>query len=822
MKKCLLTLMFGLTGLASAVAANVGDYVYTATNRYKVIGANLVTNGSFAQNTTGWTTFNGNQMDAEKWALNLEAGPEGQNTIQSTNPDANEMAQSIPLEGGKVYVVSYQAKALVTTTTTSKMGNFCYAEAYTNATGGFSKSDAGYRSVIGAVAYNTGWTTITDTIVCNNPEYLQIVFQNIREGVELTNFTVNEVTQISDDRELDKVVAYANSLLANSSFTNGREDLEAAIAMLEELRSEESESVINDIISSFRNESIKNFLDANTVDMTSRVPNASFDEINMTNMLKTNGKIGVWNTTGGRYITRAASSPFETKYLERSTTAISPLGEGTVSQKIDVPEGKYMLSVDLLAKVYYYSKTTPYVVNPDSSFAGIRLVANHDTTLCQPIFSSKLNTYTVYTDVNAGDSLSICVLMPKDVGHMVCMDNFQLRKIGGTAEDVEAYYVAKSFAVSKDNLNAAIENATTNMNNSRYFYGKDSLNIAIRLATQIRDTATVAASLDAGRDSLNTSLNVYYKINKLYRTLYDDIAIAEEKLADNTMPNGRSALAEALDHAKMFIAGLSPDPTDKVADDQATLAEGQALEAALTAFVLANTETADEAYPFALWYRESTAPSYVSQLAADAVVTSGNASLYVDNGLFAEHTLNSRFAYLNNGITTEANQYGLQVYYATKNKTVLSILNLTAGDQVTIDWSMANTSHSVYISSGNATTTYTTGETVAFTKLGSLAKVDSHKLLSDNAQGVGGSCRSVMTMTADGSLDFYFGSSATTMRIGYVSIKHADPTGVQAVDTSTTHHSAIYNINGQRMDGTRVSQLKKGIYIVNGKKLLVK
>ena len=41
--------------------------------------------------------------------------------------------------------------------------------------------------------------------------------------------------------------------------------------------------------------------------------------------------------------------------------------------------------------------------------------------------------------------------------------------------------------------------------------------------------------------------------------------------------------------------------------------------------------------------------------------------------------------------------------------------------------------------------------------------------------------------------------------------------GIKAVETTETENNAIYNLAGQR-----VSKMQKGIYIVNGKKVLVK
>lgn len=44
-----------------------------------------------------------------------------------------------------------------------------------------------------------------------------------------------------------------------------------------------------------------------------------------------------------------------------------------------------------------------------------------------------------------------------------------------------------------------------------------------------------------------------------------------------------------------------------------------------------------------------------------------------------------------------------------------------------------------------------------------------------------------------------------------------DTTGIDAIENSVLSGNAVYNINGQRM-----SVLRKGINIVNGKKVIIK
>lgn len=78
-------------------------------------------------------------------------------------------------------------------------------------------------------------------------------------------------------------------------------------------------------------------------------------------------------------------------------------------------------------------------------------------------------------------------------------------------------------------------------------------------------------------------------------------------------------------------------------------------------------------------------------------------------------------------------------------------------------------------------------------------------------------------MTADGSLDFYFGSSSSTMRISYIGITYAENIidGIEKMETSSVNNAKVYTLSGQFV-GTSLKGLKKGIYIRNGHKYVVK
>ena len=62
-------------------------------------------------------------------------------------------------------------------------------------------------------------------------------------------------------------------------------------------------------------------------------------------------------------------------------------------------------------------------------------------------------------------------------------------------------------------------------------------------------------------------------------------------------------------------------------------------------------------------------------------------------------------------------------------------------------------------------------------------------------------------------------SNASTFALDFDDI---ELTGIGQTTFSTVTNSPIYNINGQKMSATKTSDLPKGLYIVNGKKIIVK
>lgn len=234
--------------------------------------------------------------------------------------------------------------------------------------------------------------------------------------------------------------------------------------------------------------------------------------------------------------------------------------------------------------------------------------------------------------------------------------------------------------------------------------------------------------------------------------------------------------------------------------------------------------TDDEQYLFVKWANEKGA-SFTSELDNIETITSSDATVYLELADFAGHSLNDRFAF--NATKTNVSLdplNGLKVNLTTKNMVSMSVLSLRKGDRVTIDWDMADASQGIYITSANVKYTNTEGKEIELTKTGKTAENCIYP--TDNtdgfaADGLTGKARHIFTMTANGTLDIYQGSTNSTLRVSYVGIKSAGSTVIRPIQKDAPRWGSedIYDLQGRKVSK---EHLKKGIYLQGGRKITVR
>lgn len=279
MKKRLLLSVFAAMTAVFTYAHEVGDYVYTYSQRMCVSSANLLTNGNFADATNGWTSVEGGAIDANAWSSEAGTGPNGENVLTSMGADLKgSLCQTLAVEVGKTYVVSFWVKGEATESTTT-------AQAFINMDGSLTKVTTpdvfAPVEVISSVTYTTDWTEVVGVVAVSDTlsahegvPTLVINLSSVPANISVTNFAVNEANEVYDVRKLQRIVDQAKVLMNVPEFSGDQSELQGAIEVAEGGISQNQfddfstgESVYEALKLAF-----EGFLDKSSVDLKGLIP----------------------------------------------------------------------------------------------------------------------------------------------------------------------------------------------------------------------------------------------------------------------------------------------------------------------------------------------------------------------------------------------------------------------------------------------------------------------------------------------------------------------------------------------------------------------
>ena len=276
----------------NTLAFEVNSYVYTASQRLKITGENLLTNGNFAEALDGWTNADGEAVNQETWSVEAEAGPNGEAALKALNATAgNALCQVLMLDPG-TYVVSYQTKLpadgivyassestsnnVTTLSTPSTNQHDIFVNTDGNRNRVLSATEAPVRSVANSWTYvGTDWKTINYAVTIEEGEILVLHFEKCAAESMLANFTVQLAEEVYDNRAFLNRIAYAKTLMNEPEFNteaaaDNRGTLEYIISVVEQLTENsgmESEAEAQDMLSGF-NEAFEDFLGVTSVNLT--------------------------------------------------------------------------------------------------------------------------------------------------------------------------------------------------------------------------------------------------------------------------------------------------------------------------------------------------------------------------------------------------------------------------------------------------------------------------------------------------------------------------------------------------------------------------
>lgn len=297
MKKRLLFAALALVCTANTFAFEVGEYVFTKTQRLKVTGDNILTNYDFSNGTEGWTdATNSGKLDPDTWLVESEnaPGPNGENAIvsQAANEgDATALCRVFYFDAENEgafapgdYLISYQIKGNTDLNTTcGETIGANYAGIFVNTDGSFAQvASTEEAPVVGVATVTTmtdDWITVNYFVSIPDKEYLVMRFERMATDVMLTNFAIQSVEEVFDTRILEKTIMMAETLIADENFN--KEDAEAEKESLQKTINQAKKMIENnqlDNLSTGENLSSKllndltKFMDVTSMDLQSLMP----------------------------------------------------------------------------------------------------------------------------------------------------------------------------------------------------------------------------------------------------------------------------------------------------------------------------------------------------------------------------------------------------------------------------------------------------------------------------------------------------------------------------------------------------------------------
>lgn len=850
-------MMAAIAGLATpSFAYQQGDAVYTFNGKFKIIGENMLTNGDFSDGVNGWTGLTGNAVPTDTFSVVPAGGPDGMNCLQvsmsggtlGTNlHNSANFRQSVRLTPGN-YVFTYKVKALTggcTSNTRSSGRNDNYQDVFLNNSGkspylSTNEADNITSSVAAYVETEAGnWMTVSYNYRVEADEYVNFEFFNLIQYDCFADFGVYPVEQVGDDRLLQDAVNTLEAFVADETNFPGAADYLAG--PIEDLKAsmENPDLTVDDVngmvsmILGSDGSALQEYLNTISADVSKYFNYFTFDDCAEKSANK--GAADGWTENGGRWGVSAPWSDFTTRHIFAEINGGYGLGAGSQYQSAFLPKGKYLYMVQASAYQYYTAAKETYIVDWYNQRSGLKYFINADSVDMTDVPTWKSNTYFHVFDVaNDGEQTLGFYRAANEAasgndrnrvsgGGRVRFDNMHIRILGVTDEDVERFFLENNLADAQNSLKTMIDSAKTVIADSRYIWGKDVLQDSINVSQGIYDQYTNAVQEDI--DKLNDQMPLmrdairdYYAINKEYTQLGDDIAAANKLTGDETRPNGKDELRAAITTADTYYKSLN---AQSERDSLQLVKTDSLLNDAVGDFYLANAS-----------YQT---PGYINLVNDD--FTDGTNGWSVDNGTGTAvwkasdidvPTYKGRAVVFNRGVTATDNKYIVKDVYIKKTGiyefsatcAVHSSAWSEIGENQTYTYLIAGADSVNVITKGDGSKKQQIGEWARFVVQTEIDDVEtSEGLVAPHYLRVG----LVKIPKEDGTNQsvniICFGSP----QLIYYGTKEDYEQGISDVEVVDTTFD-VYNLNGMkvRSNATSLDGLAKGIYIVDGKKYVVK
>lgn len=876
MKNRFLLMMAGLVGMASPslAAFEAGDVVLTNTGACRVTtGENKLANGDFSNGLEGWTNLGGDPANGDTLKIYTDANSpeEGMPYLQIALNDGIKSTsfsltanfrRSIALEEGATYLITYKAKLMNdgVSSNTRFSRNANYQDAYINRDGTcpYPVETEG-NQVRGSIAEYTTfkageWQTVNYLYHADSTAYLNLEFFNLEQYDCFADFGVYEVVNCADSRYLEDAISTLESIINDTETFPGA--VEYLADPLEELKSVNTPEALGDMDNESLLEMIEAIIGGNEGSALSEYLNTisadvsgyfSADYFNFDNATVKNANKGAaegWTESGGRWGVGEAWTNIATNHIFAEIGANYGLGDGSEYISAQLPAGKYLYMVKGSAIQYYADGTGKnsnyYVPDYYTSRSGVGYFINGDSTEMKDISPVYAKTYYNLFDVAKAGEQTIGFYRKANSawnkaadrnrvsgGGRVRYDNVTVRILGMTDDDINKFFLENTLAASQNALKVMIDSAK-NVLNDKYdkrIYGKQTLTDSITVSQAIYDTYTEATQenidiVDRQMPYMRDAIRAYYTKNEEYLTLAGTIAEATVLVADDSRPEGRATLQTALTTAEGVYNGM-------VAADVRSAADS-------TTLVNANDALADAIQEF--YYDNSTYQSPGNVALVNADFTDGTNGWSVDGGSGTAawkasdidmDTYKGRAVVFNRGYTASDNKYIWQDVAITRTGVYEFFANCAVHNSKwnskegnnTSTYLFANKDSIPVITTGDGSGNQVIGEwerfsvTTTVTDLQSTTELENPGFMRVGLEKIPLAGTNVqVNIICFGSPVLYYYGSEEDYREGIYD--------VEVVDTTFD----VYNLNGMkvRSNATSLNGLPKGIYIINGKKYVVK
>ena len=224
MKKRLLLAAFALVGTLSSYAYEVGEYVYTSTQKFKITGENAVTNGDFSEGLVGWSGSDEGAVSTDAWTIDAGAGPNGENVLKSLGATAGVAVCQVAknLAPGS-YLASLQIKgadnrtAVGTTIAANYVGIFKNTDGALNQVA--STDEAPVTGISTAQNFNAdSWVTLAFLFDYADGDQVVLHLEQLSTDVMVTNIVIQPAIEVYDDRVVTATLNYYKALLEDENF----------------------------------------------------------------------------------------------------------------------------------------------------------------------------------------------------------------------------------------------------------------------------------------------------------------------------------------------------------------------------------------------------------------------------------------------------------------------------------------------------------------------------------------------------------------------------------------------------------------------------